>query len=106
MRTWQRLRAVAAVLLALAATVFAATATGCSQQPTARAEFVRYVSAPDGSRLALVRPFDADRTERTVQCRLSDLRPGDVVLVTNGSNDWDQPQWMPTQAIVSRASER
>lgn len=77
---------------------------GCSDRPTSRAEFVRYVPAPDGSELALVRNLGASPLrESTVQCRLRDLKPGEVVLIENGTNDWDQPQWMPTQAVVERA---
>ena len=91
------LTAIAALLVSVA------MLSACSGEQASRAQFLRYTRAPDGTRLAVVRILDVTPpAETTAQCRLGDLKPGEMVTVTSGSNDWDAPQWMPTQAVVER----
>jgi hypothetical protein len=78
--------------------------SGCTT-PTTEAEFIRYVTLPDGTRAAIVSEHPA-LGEQTAYSALTDLEPGEKVLVRQvGGADWDMPRWTPNAEVVSRADD-
>jgi hypothetical protein len=82
---------------------------GCAtKDDTVTARFIRYQSVGDGTRVAVVAPtgVGGDAGEQRAYAALSDLKPGELVLVREGGRSWDQPQSRPSVEVVSRAPSK
>jgi hypothetical protein len=91
-------------LLAGAAALLAmGMVSGCAQDDTTMARFVRYMALQDGTRVAVVIPVQGDE-EQTALTSISDLKPGESVKIHWTGRSWETPQWMPQQEVVSRVS--
>ena len=79
---------------------------GCKQPasgPTIKVKFSKYVIAPDGhTTLAMVVHTEDPGYVEYAQVQVGGLKPGDIVLMQQGSTSWDEPRWMPGNAIVGK----
>lgn len=80
---------------------------GCSSKGDYSAEFLRYQTLEDGTRVAIVAPTAAGADpEQAAYSKFDDLKRGERVIVGWVGRSWDTPQWMPEREIVSRADSR
>jgi hypothetical protein len=94
-------------VLVAVALIGAALAGGCVRQSqTSTERFVRYTTLQDGSRAAMLTRIENGDPTDIASVQITDLKPGDLVVVEDVGKDWDQPQWKPSSAVLSRATQR
>jgi hypothetical protein len=91
--------------MVLAATLTVSLLLAACGQATYQAKFVRYDTARDGTRIAIVRPVVKGKSadELPALVSIENLKAGDRVQVEDVGRGWDQPQWKPTASIVGRS---
>jgi uncharacterized membrane protein YhhN len=92
--------------LVVAAVCAAALVGGCATSQPTTERFVRYTTLKDGSRAAMLTRIERGDPTEIASVKIADLKAGDLVVVEDVGKDWDQPQWKPSMAVLSRATTR